>query len=177
MLVGDSLSQNMWESLLCMIYASVPNAKYSWKKDLPSSVTFQVRSISPSFFFFSNHINFVQWMTACLSRSLFFYSFVLLFRLFLIGNAALFCYFHFSHLASFLYSHILLYSYELLYSNYLLTENLTIFILNKNKITMKCMNVRQTYQDGKPQVDPCYLNLYSSWGRGRFLLPGLTIMK
>ncbi|GMY37572.1 protein trichome birefringence-like 38 [Fagus crenata] len=41
MLVGDSLSQNMWESLLCMIYASVPNAKYSWKKDLPSSVTFQ----------------------------------------------------------------------------------------------------------------------------------------
>ncbi|KAK9267790.1 hypothetical protein L1049_010225 [Liquidambar formosana] len=42
MFVGDSLSLNMWESLNCMIHASVPSAKTSYsKKDLISSVTYQ----------------------------------------------------------------------------------------------------------------------------------------
>ncbi|PON77860.1 Protein trichome birefringence-like [Parasponia andersonii] len=42
MFVGDSLSLNMFESLSCMIYASVPNTKTSFsRKDTLSSVTFQ----------------------------------------------------------------------------------------------------------------------------------------
>ncbi|XP_057948164.1 protein trichome birefringence-like 37 [Malania oleifera] len=42
MFVGDSLSQNMWESLACMIYASVPNSKTVVKRNNPiSSITFQ----------------------------------------------------------------------------------------------------------------------------------------
>ncbi|KAK4787318.1 hypothetical protein SAY86_011151 [Trapa natans] len=42
MFVGDSLSLNMWESLSCMIHASVPNSKASFvRKESISSVTFQ----------------------------------------------------------------------------------------------------------------------------------------
>ncbi|XP_047327611.1 protein trichome birefringence-like 38 [Impatiens glandulifera] len=42
MFVGDSLSRNQWQSLLCMIHASAPSAKttYSIKHDLISSVSF-----------------------------------------------------------------------------------------------------------------------------------------
>ncbi|XP_058771504.1 protein trichome birefringence-like 38 [Vicia villosa] len=42
MFVGDSLSLNMWESLSCMIHASVRNAKTSFvRREALSSVTFQ----------------------------------------------------------------------------------------------------------------------------------------
>ncbi|KAG2308979.1 hypothetical protein Bca52824_028727 [Brassica carinata] len=42
MFVGDSLSQNMWESLGCMIHASVPDTKTTFLKRTPvSSLTFQ----------------------------------------------------------------------------------------------------------------------------------------
>ncbi|CAA7028715.1 unnamed protein product [Microthlaspi erraticum] len=42
MFVGDSLSLNMWESLGCMIHASVPNAKTTFLKRTPlSTLTFQ----------------------------------------------------------------------------------------------------------------------------------------
>ncbi|OWM73357.1 hypothetical protein CDL15_Pgr001471 [Punica granatum] len=42
MFVGDSLSQNMWESLSCMIHAWVPNARASLiRRDGLSSLTFQ----------------------------------------------------------------------------------------------------------------------------------------
>ncbi|KAK4846140.1 hypothetical protein QYF36_013528 [Acer negundo] len=42
MFVGDSLSQNQWGSLTCMIHAWVPNSKYSFiKKNGLTSVTFQ----------------------------------------------------------------------------------------------------------------------------------------
>ncbi|KGN65647.1 protein trichome birefringence-like 37 [Cucumis sativus] len=42
MFVGDSLSLNMWESLSCMLHASVPDAKTSFlRRDSISSVVFQ----------------------------------------------------------------------------------------------------------------------------------------
>ncbi|KAG9152244.1 hypothetical protein Leryth_026441 [Lithospermum erythrorhizon] len=42
MFVGDSLSLNMWESLACMLHASVPHAKSKFvRRDSLSSVTFQ----------------------------------------------------------------------------------------------------------------------------------------
>lgn len=44
MFVGDSLSLNMWESLSCMIHASVPNQKTTFqRKESLSSITFEVR--------------------------------------------------------------------------------------------------------------------------------------
>ena len=43
MFVGDSLSLNMWESLSCMLHASVPNVKTTFtRRDSISSVVFQV---------------------------------------------------------------------------------------------------------------------------------------
>ncbi|KAG2706665.1 hypothetical protein I3760_05G114500, partial [Carya illinoinensis] len=42
MFVGDSLSLNMWESLSCMLHASVPNTKTSFvRKGTVSSASFQ----------------------------------------------------------------------------------------------------------------------------------------
>ncbi|XP_022994414.1 protein trichome birefringence-like 37 [Cucurbita maxima] len=42
MFVGDSLSLNMWESLSCMLHASVPNVKTTFtRRDSISSVVFQ----------------------------------------------------------------------------------------------------------------------------------------
>lgn len=42
MFVGDSLSSDMWQSLVCLIHASVPNSKYSFiRREGLSSVTFQ----------------------------------------------------------------------------------------------------------------------------------------
>ncbi|KAJ7947064.1 Protein trichome birefringence-like [Quillaja saponaria] len=47
MFVGDSLSLNMWESLSCMIHASVPNAKTTFvRKETVSSVIFQDYGVS-----------------------------------------------------------------------------------------------------------------------------------
>nr|AAC63839.1 unknown protein [Arabidopsis thaliana] len=43
MMVGDSLSLNMFESLACLLHASLPNAKYSLRRSQPlTSLTFQV---------------------------------------------------------------------------------------------------------------------------------------
>ncbi|KAL2663861.1 hypothetical protein AAZV13_02G125700 [Glycine max] len=43
MFVGDSLSLNMWESLSCMLHASVPNATTSFvRRQAISTVTFEV---------------------------------------------------------------------------------------------------------------------------------------
>lgn len=54
MFVGDSLSLNMWESLACMVHASVPSTKSSFvRKDSLSSVTFEVRYFYLFLFFCS----------------------------------------------------------------------------------------------------------------------------
>lgn len=56
MFVGDSLSLNMWESLSCMIHASVPNAKTSFvRKETLSSVSFEV-----SLFFLLMKFNYIH---------------------------------------------------------------------------------------------------------------------
>ncbi|GAB2231348.1 hypothetical protein Droror1_Dr00010354 [Drosera rotundifolia] len=47
MFVGDSLSLNQWNSLACMLHASVPQAKYSYTRKTPlSSVIFQDYGVS-----------------------------------------------------------------------------------------------------------------------------------
>lgn len=56
MFVGDSLSLNMWESLSCMIHASVPNSKTSFvRKETLSSVSFEV-----SLFFLLMKFNYIH---------------------------------------------------------------------------------------------------------------------
>ncbi|OAY24915.1 protein trichome birefringence-like 38 [Manihot esculenta] len=51
MFVGDSLSLNMWESLSCMIHASVPHAKTtSLKQDSLHSVTFEDYGVTLSMY-------------------------------------------------------------------------------------------------------------------------------
>lgn len=59
MFVGDSLSLNMWESLACMIHASVPNSKTSYvRQESLSSVTFQVINLSPhNIVCFKDHVS------------------------------------------------------------------------------------------------------------------------
>lgn len=43
MFVGDSLSENMWESMACLLHGSAPKSKYSFlHKDSITSLTFQV---------------------------------------------------------------------------------------------------------------------------------------
>ncbi|XP_074567398.1 protein trichome birefringence-like 38 [Curcuma longa] len=47
MFVGDSLSQNQWLSLACMLHAAVPNAKTSFRSSTPlSTITFQEYEVS-----------------------------------------------------------------------------------------------------------------------------------
>lgn len=51
MFVGDSLSLNQWQSLVCLIIASVPNSKYSYSlTELLSSVTFEDYGITISLY-------------------------------------------------------------------------------------------------------------------------------
>ena len=43
MFVGDSLSLNEWQSLCCMLHASVPKSRTTYvRRELVSSVTFEV---------------------------------------------------------------------------------------------------------------------------------------
>ena len=58
MFVGDSLSLNMWESLSCMLHASVPNATTTFvRREALSTVTFQVSffSVFSSLSLFANN--------------------------------------------------------------------------------------------------------------------------
>ncbi|XP_020598950.1 protein trichome birefringence-like 37 [Phalaenopsis equestris] len=51
MFVGDSISNNQWQSLLCMLHSSVPDSKFSIdRKDPLSSVTFVDFAVSISFY-------------------------------------------------------------------------------------------------------------------------------
>lgn len=44
MFVGDSLSNNQWQSLACMLHAAVPNSNYTFDKTKNRSVlSFPVR--------------------------------------------------------------------------------------------------------------------------------------
>lgn len=47
MFVGDSISLNQWQSLMCMLHAAVPSAKATFfRKDGISSLTFEVYKIA-----------------------------------------------------------------------------------------------------------------------------------
>ncbi|PKI62998.1 hypothetical protein CRG98_016637 [Punica granatum] len=47
MYIGDSLSLNNWQSLVCLLYAGVPNANLSWQTNTSiSTVTFQDYGVS-----------------------------------------------------------------------------------------------------------------------------------
>ncbi|VAH62143.1 unnamed protein product [Triticum turgidum subsp. durum] len=44
--VGDSISLNQWESLVCMLHAAAPASRTSYSRGNPvSTVTFQVRAV------------------------------------------------------------------------------------------------------------------------------------
>jgi hypothetical protein len=61
--VGDSISLNQWESLVCMLHAAAPASRTTYSRGTPvSSVTFQVRAppyIPPRFWCQSLAIFFI----------------------------------------------------------------------------------------------------------------------
>lgn len=80
MFVGDSLSLNMWESLSCMIHASVPNTKSSFlRKESLSTVTFQVSFCFTFLFITLSHFWFCINHQASLNTSFFFFHFLVCF--------------------------------------------------------------------------------------------------
>lgn len=86
MFVGDSLSLNMWESLACMIHASVPNAKTSFlKKESLSTVVFQVCFSFPFPFFFN--LLSLSLSLGAFFHFFFFFNFRLWFLLMLVPDA------------------------------------------------------------------------------------------